>query len=75
MPMRGVVLLLFGLLLAAPAAAQLAPDQAADLLLSAGRRAFNEKNYTFAAGRFRFGGNRRGLAGIPSASGIGHPKR
>jgi TolA-binding protein len=33
--------------------AQLKPDQAADVLLGSARRAYNEKNYPFAAGRFR----------------------
>src|SRR5262249_50312813 len=30
-----------------------APDQAADMLLSSARRAYNDKNYPFAAARFR----------------------
>src|SRR6266851_6235531 len=32
---------------------QLTPDQQADMILSSARRAYNEKNYTFAATRFR----------------------
>src|SRR5437879_13056505 len=32
---------------------QLTPDQQADMLLSSARRAYNEKNYPFAATRFR----------------------
>jgi TolA-binding protein len=40
-------------LLPAPAPAQVAPDQAADMLLASARRAFNEKNYPFAAARFK----------------------
>jgi TolA-binding protein len=33
--------------------AQVAPDQAADMLLASARRAYNEKNYAFAAQRFK----------------------
>jgi tetratricopeptide (TPR) repeat protein len=33
--------------------AQVKPDQAADMLLVSARRAYNEKNYSFAADRFR----------------------
>src|SRR5215467_3834301 len=45
---------LFTLLLGCPAAVAQAPaDQAAELLLASGRRAYNERNYAFAAGRFR----------------------
>src|SRR4051794_18144789 len=33
--------------------AQVAPDQAADMLLTSARRAYNEKNYPFAAQRFK----------------------
>src|SRR5687768_9304472 len=39
--------------LAAAAAAQPPADQAANLLLNGARRAYNEKNYPFAAARFR----------------------
>jgi TolA-binding protein len=35
------------------AAAQVAADQAADMLLASARRAYNEKNYPFAAQRFK----------------------
>jgi TolA-binding protein len=42
------------LLLGVPTAvAQMPPEQAAELLLASGRRAYNERNYPFAAGRFR----------------------
>jgi TolA-binding protein len=41
------------LLLAGRAHAQAGPDQAAAMLLASGKRAYNEKNYPFAAGRFR----------------------
>src|SRR5438445_6440917 len=33
--------------------AQVTPDQAADMLLNSARRAYNDKNYPFAADRFR----------------------
>jgi len=32
---------------------QLTPDQQAEMMLSSARRAYNEKNYSFAATRFR----------------------
>ncbi len=32
---------------------QLTPDQAAEMLLNSARKAYNEKNYPFAAGKFR----------------------
>jgi TolA-binding protein len=35
------------------AVAQVTPEQAADMLLTSARRAYNEKNYPFAAARFR----------------------
>src|SRR5438105_3432827 len=35
------------------APAQVTPEQAADMLLASARRAYNEKNYPFAADRFR----------------------
>jgi tetratricopeptide (TPR) repeat protein len=46
-----------------PARAQMTPDQQADLLLNSARKAYNEKNYPFAAERFReflqkFGGHK-----------------
>src|SRR5260370_39646801 len=41
------------LLWAGPAAAQVTPDQQAEMLLTAARRAYNEKNYPFAIERFR----------------------
>jgi TolA-binding protein len=41
------------LALAAPAQAQLTPDQMAEVLLNSARKAYNEKNYPFAAGKFR----------------------
>jgi len=48
--------------LAANAQAQVPPDQAADMLLGAARKAYNERNYPFAADKFReflqkFGGH------------------
>src|SRR5438445_268842 len=60
---------LFAFLLAAflladrPAAAQPTPDQQAAMLLEAGRKAYNDANYPFAADRFRefltkFGGHK-----------------
>src|SRR5436305_15264987 len=60
---------LFAFLLAAflladrPAAAQPTPDQQAAMLLDAGRKAYNDANYPFAADRFReflakFGGHK-----------------
>jgi TolA-binding protein len=45
--------LLAALATAAPALPQAPQDQAARLLLDGARRAYNEKNYPFAAGRFR----------------------
>src|SRR5437660_10996379 len=47
--------LLAGLLLAwvGPLSAQAPADQAARMLLDGARRAYNEKNYPFAAARFR----------------------
>src|SRR5262249_22041384 len=38
---------------AAPLAAQVSQDQAAQMLLDSARRAHNEKNYSFARDRFR----------------------
>jgi TolA-binding protein len=54
--------LLAGLILPSPASAEIAPDQAG-MLLASGKRAYNEKNYPFAADRFRefisrFGGHK-----------------
>lgn len=56
---------LLSLALWAPAAAraQMTPDQQADLLLMGARRAYNDKNYPFAAAKFRefiqrFGGHK-----------------
>jgi TolA-binding protein len=45
------VLLLFGLV--APLLAQMPQEQAAQMLLTSARRAYNEKNYAFARDRFR----------------------
>src|SRR5438094_577503 len=55
-----LIAILFG---AAPAAAQMTQDQMADLVLTGARKAYNEKNYPFAAARFReflarFGGHK-----------------
>ncbi|HEV3116524.1 MAG TPA: tetratricopeptide repeat protein, partial [Gemmataceae bacterium] len=48
--------------------AELKPEQAADILLSSGRRAYNEKNYAFAVGRFReFIGRYGNHKDVPSA--------
>ena len=44
---------LAGLIALQSAFAQVAPDQAARMLLASGKRAYNEKNFTFAADRFR----------------------
>ncbi|MFO0863588.1 MAG: tetratricopeptide repeat protein [Gemmataceae bacterium] len=53
--MNRIRLLLAGFLLALPAVshAQLTPDQQAEMLLNSARKAFNEKNYPFAAQRFQ----------------------
>ncbi len=40
-------------LLVSASSAQVAPDQAADMLLTSARRAYNEKSYAFAAQRFK----------------------
>jgi TolA-binding protein len=40
-------------LLSPASVAQVTPDQAADMLLAGARRAYNEKNYPFAAQRFK----------------------
>lgn len=63
--MNRICLLLAGLVLALPAVshAQLPADQQADMLLNSARKAFNEKNYPFAAQRFqefiqKFGGHK-----------------
>lgn len=50
---RGFLFTLFLLAWAAAAPAQMTPDQAAELLLTGARRAYNEKNHAFAAARFR----------------------
>src|SRR5262249_44965615 len=52
-PVSGTLALVIVLLGAAPLAAQVPADQAADMLLGSARRAYNEKNYPFAADRFR----------------------
>jgi TolA-binding protein len=46
------LLLVISLVINAPVQ-QLTPDQQADMILSSARRAYNEKNYAFAASRFR----------------------
>jgi TolA-binding protein len=51
--LRGLFALALLLGGAAVGAQELAPDQAADMLLSSARRAYNDKNYPFAAARFR----------------------
>jgi TolA-binding protein len=52
-PTRPVAALVTFALLVGPSSAQVAPDQAADMLLASARRAYNEKNYPFAAQRFK----------------------
>jgi TolA-binding protein len=48
--------------------AQVTPDQAADMLLNSARRAYNDKNYPFAADRFReFLNKYRGHKDVPAA--------
>ena len=50
---RGLLALVL-LVLAVPALpAQVPPEQAAQMLLTSARKAYNEKNYPFAAGKFR----------------------
>ncbi len=63
LPRFALAALLAAVAFGPPARAQMTPDQQADLLLNAARRAYNEKNYPFAADRFRefvqkFGGHR-----------------
>ncbi len=58
-----VALVVFLLLGAPPLAAQMTPDQQADLVLNSARKAYNDKNFDFAVGRFReflnrFGGHK-----------------
>src|SRR5215471_6243734 len=58
-----VALPLVVLLLPRPAAAQVTPDQAADMLLTSARKAYNERNHPFAVNKFReflgkFGGHK-----------------
>lgn len=74
--------LMLGLLLASAAAAQLTPDQQADIILQSARKAYAEKNYPFAATRFReflakFGGHRDAASaryGLALALFETHPK-
>src|SRR5438132_14370639 len=61
--LRTPALLLALTLLAPPLAAQVTPDQQADMLLNSARRAYNERNYPFASARFKeflqkFGGHK-----------------
>jgi TolA-binding protein len=59
---------LAGLILLQAAEAQVTPDQAAAMLLASGKRAYNEKNYAFAAARFRdFIAKHGGHRDLPSA--------
>lgn len=47
-------LILAGIVIAvSPTTAQITPDQQADMLLNAARKAYNEKNYAFATTKFR----------------------
>jgi TolA-binding protein len=53
--------------LTSPAIAQITPEQAAEMLLNSAHKAYNEKNYPFAAGKFReflakFGGHKNAPA-------------
>lgn len=62
-PLVAILALALLLTAAAPARAQMSSDEQAALLLNSGKRAYNEKNYPFAADRFRefvnrFGGHR-----------------
>jgi TolA-binding protein len=50
---NGLAVFLATLTLAAPTAAQVTPEQVADMVLASARRAYNDKNYPFAATRFR----------------------
>src|SRR5262245_65151680 len=50
---RGLLVLLVAAALAPALAAQAPQDQAATLLLTSARRAYNEKNHAFATARFR----------------------
>ena len=67
-----IMIIVAGLLLAAMVSpltqAQVTPDQQAEMLLNSARKAFNEKNYAFAAVKFReylskFGGHKESDAG------------
>lgn len=67
-----IMIIVAGLLLAAMvsplAQAQVTPDQQAEMLLNSARKAFNEKNYAFAAVKFReylskFGGHKESDSG------------
>src|SRR5262245_21774647 len=83
---RRLVVGAFALLLmfaaASPSAAQLTPEQQADMLLQSARKAYGEKNYPFAATRFRefltkFGGHKDASAaryGLALALLETHPK-
>ena len=68
-PLRTMLLAtLTGILLASASTAQMTPEQQAAMLLAGAKRAYNEKNYPFAADRFReflakYGGNKD----VPSA--------
>ncbi|HEY7153201.1 MAG TPA: tetratricopeptide repeat protein [Gemmataceae bacterium] len=52
-PVSAALVVAFVLLGVLPLAAQAPADQAADMLLGSARRAYNDKNYPFAADRFR----------------------
>ncbi len=53
---------------AGPARAQVTPDQAAEMLLNSARKAYNEKNFAFAGGKFReFVGKYAGHKDAPAA--------
>lgn len=50
---RALCVCLLGVSIVGSATAQLTPDQQAEMILTSAQKAFNEKNYPFAAGRFR----------------------
>lgn len=52
-PFRWLLACLLIVFAAAPAASQVNPDQAAEMLLNSARKAYNEKNFPFAIQRFK----------------------
>src|SRR5262245_1182616 len=51
--LRSSLAVAVSLLMSTPLLAQITQDQQADMLLNSARKAYNEKNYTFAQGKFR----------------------